>query len=90
LLGNIETTIPTFISESHPPIGFVSCDRRPLLVGNAGAAAFSLPGKRMLMRVHMYFDDVDLLFQPPLRGELLAIEEFNAANPLVKIDRCGR
>jgi len=41
----------------------------------------------MLRRVPMYFDDVDFIFNHRFAGELLAIDEFNQANPLLKIDR---
>lgn len=47
----------------------------------------SLPGKRMLMHLPMYFDDVKRIFNHRFAGELLAIDEFNALNENVKIDR---
>ena len=87
VLGNIEKTIPTFIGEGHPPTGFVSCDVDLYSSAKQVLRLFSLPGRRMLMRVHMYFDDVDLFFNHRFAGELLAIDEFNASNSLVKIDR---
>jgi hypothetical protein len=35
----------------------------------------------------MYFDDIDLQFTHKFAGELLAIDEFNASNPFLRIDR---
>jgi hypothetical protein len=45
------------------------------------------PDRRMLHRVPIYLDDVALMYNHRFAGELLAIEEFNAKNEGVKIDR---
>ena len=47
----------------------------------------TLPGKRMLLHMPMYFDDIRRLFNSRFAGELLAIDEFNEVNQNVKIDR---
>ena len=39
------------------------------------------------MHLPMYFDDVKRIFNHRFAGELLAIDEFNAINENVKIDR---
>ena len=39
------------------------------------------------MHLPMYFDDVKRIFNHRFAGELLAIDEFNAMNENVKIDR---
>ncbi|SFQ16239.1 hypothetical protein SAMN05216419_10823 [Nitrosomonas cryotolerans] len=85
-LGNIADTLPKFVLENHPPIGFVSCDVDLYSGTKDVLKIFSLPNKKMLRRVFMYFDDIDFVFNHAFAGELLAIQEFNESNPLVKID----
>jgi hypothetical protein len=85
-LGNIRETVPHFISESNPPVGFIACDVDLYSSTTDVLRMLSLPGKRMLRRVFMYFDDVDFRFNHRFAGELLAIQEFNEVNTLVKID----
>jgi hypothetical protein len=48
---------------------------------------FTLPGARMLTRTMLYFDDVDMIINHRFAGELLAIDDFNAMDRPVKIDR---
>jgi hypothetical protein len=48
---------------------------------------FTLPGRKMLRRVTLYFDDINFFFNHEFAGERLAITEFNAANTMVKIDK---
>jgi hypothetical protein len=85
-LGNIRDTVPRFISENNPPAGFIACDVDLYSSATDVLRMLSLPGKKMLRRVFMYFDDIDFVFNHRFAGELLAIQEFNEANPLVKID----
>jgi hypothetical protein len=47
----------------------------------------TLPGRKLLRRTFLYFDDIDQVFTHRFAGELLAIDEFNAANATIKIDR---
>lgn len=86
VLGKIKDTVPRFVSEGHPAVGFVACDVDLYSSAMDVFKLFSEPGKRMLRRVFMYFDDVDFQFNHRFAGELLAIEEFNQRNPLLKID----
>jgi hypothetical protein len=85
-LGNIANTLPTLAASDHPPVGFVACDVDLYSSTKDVLKMFSMPGKKMLRRVFMYFDDLDFIFNHRFAGEWLAIEEFNRDNPLVKID----
>jgi hypothetical protein len=87
VLGKIKDTLPRFISAKHPPIGFVSFDVDLYSSTIDALQLFAISGKRMLRRVFIYFDDIDFTFNHCYAGELLAIEEFNRKNPLVKIDK---
>lgn len=86
VLGNIRDTVPLFVSEGHPPIGFIACDVDLYSSATDVLRILCEPGSRLLRRVFIYLDDVDFQFNHRYAGELLAIEEFNARNPLVKID----
>lgn len=86
VLGNIRDTVPQFVSQAHPPIGFIACDVDLYSSTTDVFRILSEPGSRLLRRVFMYLDDVDFQFNHRYAGELLAIEEFNQRNPLVKID----
>lgn len=86
VLGNIADTVRTFVADKNPPVGFVACDVDLYSSSSDALKIFSLPGKRMLRRVFMYFDDLDFVFNHRFAGEWLAIEEFNLNNNMVKID----
>jgi hypothetical protein len=87
-LGDVEKTAPAFVAAKHPPIGFVSFD---LDYYSSTVAAFGLfegPAESRLPRVYCYFDDIsgpEIAVMNPYVGELLAIDEFNAAHPKKKI-----
>ena len=76
-----------FASFQAPPIGFVSIDLDLYSSTRDALRLLALPDKRMLWHVPLYFDDITFLFNHKFAGELLAIEEFNRDNALVKIDR---
>ncbi len=86
VLGKIRDTVPRFVSEGHPAVGFIACDVDLYSSTTDVLRIFSESGKRTLRRVFMYLDDVDFQFNHRYAGELLAIDEFNQKNPLVKID----
>lgn len=79
-LGKIADTLPNFVSESHPPVGFIAVDVDLYSSTKDVLQLLSLPGKRTLHRVFMYFDDIDLIVNHCFAGELLAIYEFNQSN----------
>ena len=87
IIGDIKTTLPDFVAQRKaPPVGFVSVDVDLYSSTVDTLKIFTLPGKRMLRRVPMYFDDTDFVFNHRFAGEFLAIEEFNRAQDRVKID----
>ena len=86
VLGNIKDTLPKYLPQITQPIGFVAVDVDIYSSTCDVLRIFLLPGKKMLRRVFMYFDDVDLMFTHRFAGELLAIDEFNASSSGVKID----
>lgn len=89
ILGDVAATVPGFVAEGgFPPLGFVAYD---LDYWSSTMAAFALldavPDLR-LPRVLCYFDDVigdDWEMHSPFAGELLAIEEYNAAHDRAKL-----
>jgi hypothetical protein len=88
-IGDVRETVPAFVRRADiPPIGFIAFD---LDYYSSTIAAMQLlemgPGQR-LPRVYCYFDDVlgdDFEIHSRFVGELLAIDEFNAAHADVKV-----
>jgi len=63
ILGSIRDTVPRFVSEQRfPSVGFVACDVDLYSSTKDVLRLFTLPGRRLLRRVPMYFDDVDFFF----------------------------
>lgn len=88
ILGNVAETVPGFFDNyDPPPIGFVSFDLDFYSSTRDALKIFTLPNKRMLRQVPLYFDDINRLHNHKFAGEPLAIEEFNQENSNVKIDR---
>jgi hypothetical protein len=88
LIGNIKDTVPQFVDErANPPVGFISIDVDLYSSARDALKILSLPNKRMLNRVPIYFDDMSLYFNHRLAGELLAIDDFNRENESVFIDK---
>lgn len=87
ILGNIRDTVPQFVDDpGHPPVGFLSVDVDLYSSAVQALSVLSLPNRRMLLRVPIYFDDVTSYINHRFAGELLAIDEFNRGNERVKID----
>ncbi len=87
LLGNVAETVVKFVQEIQTsPLGFVAFDLDFYSSTMDALQIFLLPGKRMLRRTTIYFDDTHLFYNHRFAGELLAIDEFNRANHGVKID----
>ena len=88
VLGNVGETVPDFFKNFQPPpIGFVAFDMDLYSSTRDALKIFTLPDKRMLWHVPLYFDDIGHLFDHRYAGELLAIDEFSEKNNRVKIDR---
>lgn len=87
IIGDIKTTLPDFVAQRKaPPVGFVSVDVDLYSSSVDTLKVFTLPGKSMLHRVPMYFDDTDFVFNHRFAGEFLAIEELNQSQNGVRID----
>jgi hypothetical protein len=88
IIGDIRETLPLWLSQPHPPIGFASIDvdyyssSKPILENFR-----TCPGDRLLPISALYFDDVDLFGMPSRAGELAAISEFNSEATDRFIDR---
>ena len=88
IIGNIADTVPQFFRmHQPPPIGFIAVDVDLYSSTRNALAIFGSTYLSMLWHVPMYFDDVDLFFSHKAAGELLAIDEFNARQESVYIDR---
>jgi len=86
IIGDVRYTVPREMPKIREPIGFVSVDVDIYSSTRDLLKMFTLPHRRMLKRVYMYFDDIDLPFTHKYAGEQLAIDEFNATSKHVKID----
>jgi hypothetical protein len=88
VLGNVEETVPRFFDDPDiPPVGFIAFDLDLYSSTAHALRILSLPGKRTLDHVPLYFDDTEHSISHRFAGELLAIDEFNRGNDHVKIDR---
>ena len=87
VLGKVRDTLPAFVQERQPsPVGFVSFDMDLYSSTVDALKIFTLPGKRLLNRVVVYFDDVYTAIYHRRAGEYLAIQEFNDGQSGVFID----
>jgi hypothetical protein len=87
ILGDVRETVPRFVREIQKvPVGFLAMDLDLYSSTIAAFQVLSLPEKKMLRRVPMYFDDVRFFFNHKFAGELLAIDEFNQNQTDEKID----
>jgi hypothetical protein len=91
ILGDVGATAPEFVASSaHPPLGFISFDLDYYSSTKEAFALFDGPAATRLPRVYSYFDDIsgpEIAVMNPFVGELLAIEEFNAARPTRKLSQ---
>ena len=88
ILGNVETTVMEFYEDPRvPPIGFIAFDLDLYSSTKHALRVLSMPERRMLAHVPLYFDDTEHSISHRFAGELLAIDEFNAENDHVKIDQ---
>jgi hypothetical protein len=87
MLGDVATTVPDFIANDHPPVGFISYDLDYYSSTRHALQILSSPDRKSLRRVFLYFDDVDSDINHRFAGELLAIDEFNTIHEDVKIDQ---
>jgi hypothetical protein len=62
IIGNVRDTIPRYLPQIKQPIGFVAVDVDMYSSACDVLRMFADPCRKMLWRVYMYFDDVDLIF----------------------------
>ena len=86
VLGDVADTVPEFVRLQTSPVGFVSIDLDLYSSTRNALRLFTLPGHRTLPHTPLYFDDTLMSFNHRFAGELLAIDDFNAESPTVKID----
>ncbi|HXI07663.1 MAG: hypothetical protein ACRC1G_09525 [Bradyrhizobium sp.] len=86
--GDIAQTIGPFASQlsADSPIGFVSVDVDIYSATRAALQLLDQAAEFYLPAISLYFDDVSFFFANRWAGELLAIDEFNAAHEARKID----
>ncbi len=89
MIGNVGETVGTFCAtENPPPIGFISFDLDYYSSTLSALQILTENHKYFLPRVACYFDDmvgdIDWAYNE-FTGELLAITEFNATHPSIKI-----
>ncbi len=88
VIGNVEETVPRFFDDpAVPPVGFIAFDLDLYSSTASALRILSLPGRRTLDHVAIYFDDTEHSVSHRFAGELLAIDEFNRTSDHVKIDR---
>jgi hypothetical protein len=90
LIGELEDTVPRFLAELSPeaPIGFAAVDVDYYSSALAALQIFAdpIPSKYLPLPI-LYLDDIVLPSHSRFSGELLAVEEFNAAHKHRKIDQ---
>lgn len=87
VLGPVAASVRSFVDQNDVPIGFVSFDLDYYSSTMDALPVIAGPNRKMLRRTPLYFDDIDFFFNHRFAGELLAIDEFNATNDDVKIDK---
>ena len=88
VIGNVAETVPRFFDDPNvPPVGFIAFDLDLYSSTTHALRILSMPGRRILDHVPIYFDDTEHSVSHRFAGELLAIDEFNRTNDHVKIDR---
>lgn len=87
ILGPVAESVRHFLQENEVLVGFVSFDLDYYSSTKDALPLLSGPRRRLLRRTPLYFDDIDFFFNNKFAGELLAIDEFNATNDDVRIDR---
>lgn len=90
VLGNVADTVRPAVHDLSSPVGFLSFDLDFYSATKNALALFDAPPAAFMPRVTCYFDDViggvELAYTH-FAGELLAIVDFNANHPDIKIDR---
>lgn len=85
VLGLVSDTVPEFIAQERPPVGFVSNDLDYYSSTMESFSILEADPARLLPRVFSYFDDVCLYPWTDFNGERAAIAEFNSTHDVRKI-----
>lgn len=82
ILGPVEETVPRFLESLSPraPIGFLTLDVDYYSSASHALKVLLGPAECYLPVLPMYVDDIALATHNPACGELLALQEFTAAN----------
>ena len=88
ILGDIAETLPAFLGTmtADAPLGFISIDVDLYTSTVPALACLEIAPDLCNPAVSVYLDDVSMFFANRWCGELAAVEEFNAAHELRKID----
>lgn len=84
-LGDVAATVQDFIASGPAPIAFIANDLDYYSSTIAALTVLDAPAELRLPRITCYFDDIIGFCCAPFNGELLAIEEFNAAHARRKL-----
>jgi hypothetical protein len=88
VIGELRDTIECFVKcQQTVPLGFAAIDVDFYTSTRDALRVLSHPDRKILNRVFLYFDELDLHYFHQYAGEFLAINEFNALNTHVKIDK---
>jgi hypothetical protein len=91
IIGDVKDTVPKFLSELSPesPLGFVSIDVDYYSSTVDCMPIFKAEAEKYLIVPLIYLDDVQFLGHSRWAGEMLAVEEFNEASQLRKIEKAN-
>lgn len=89
IFGDIKDTVDGFVGSltESAPLGFISIDVDIYSASRSAFRALLGPPELYTPAISIYCDDVSFFFANRWCGELLAIEEFNQAHDLRKIDQ---
>jgi hypothetical protein len=85
ILGNVASTISSFIESAPSPIAFVSFDLDLYSSTSDALKVFDASPDALLPRVYCYFDDTIGLTHSEFAGALLSISEYNQSHESRKI-----
>ncbi len=87
LLGPVSVTVPQFLAENRPPVGFIAFDMDLYSSTMDAFRLFEGVTDRFLPRVVCYFDDILGYSHGDFNGERLAIADFNMSHDRRKISQ---
>ena len=87
VIGDIAETVTPLLSEIRPdcPLGYVVIDVDYYSSSVACLKVLSGPAELYLPEMLLYLDDIGSPLHNPWQGELLAVDEFNAASEMRKV-----